>query len=64
MLLEDQKGRSIIEFCKKINIKDVVYMAAAAWDDVSALTLAKSWHKHIQMGDCTTTSSSTDHMKD
>ena len=58
------KGRSIIEFCKKINIKDVVYMAAAAWDDVPALTLAKSWHKLIQINDCTTASSSTDHIED
>ena len=64
LLLEDQEGRSIIEFCKKINIKDVVYMAAAAWDDVLALTLAKSWRTLMQMGDCTTASSSTDHVED
>ena len=64
LLLEDQEGRSIIEFCKKIKIKDVVYMVAAAWDAVPALTLAKSWCKLMQMGDCTTASSSTDHVED
>ena len=32
LLLEDQEGRSIIDFVKKINMKDVVYMTAAAWD--------------------------------
>ncbi len=31
LLLEDQEGRSIIEFVKQINMKDV-YMAAAAWE--------------------------------
>ena len=30
LLLEDQEGRSIIQFVKKINMKDVVYMAATA----------------------------------
>lgn len=28
-----------------INIKDVFNMSAAAWDDVSALTLTRSWKK-------------------
>ena len=35
----------MIEFLKSINIIDVVYMSAAAWEDISTLTLAKSWHK-------------------
>lgn len=42
LLLEDE-GRSIIDFVKSINIKDV-YTIATAWDDVPAMTIIKSWH--------------------
>jgi len=49
LLLEDEEGRSITEFCKKINIKDVVYMSAAAWDDISPVTLTRSWRKLLQI---------------
>ena len=45
ILLQDQAGQSIIECIKSINIKDVVYMSAAAWDDIPAVTLTKSWNK-------------------
>ena len=34
LILEDAEGRSVIQFVKQINIKDVVYMSAAAWDDL------------------------------
>ena len=47
LLLEDQEGRSIIELCKKINMKDVVYMTAAAWEDVPSLTLAVVVQTHM-----------------
>ena len=45
LLLQDQAGQSVIEGLKNINIKDVVYMSAAAWDDIPALTLTRSWNK-------------------
>ena len=45
LLLQDQAGQSVIECIKSINIKDVVYMSAAAWDDIPALTLTRSWNK-------------------
>lgn len=48
LLLEDQEGRSIIEFVKKINMKDVVYMSAAAWEDIPASTLLRSWNKLLR----------------
>lgn len=51
LLLEDQEGRSIVDFVKKIDIKQVVYMIASAWDDVSSLTIAKSWHNLLGSGD-------------
>lgn len=43
LLIEEQEEKSMIEFLKSINIKVVVYMSAAAWEDISVLTLAKSW---------------------
>ena len=48
LLLEDQEGRSIIQFVKQINMKDVVYMTAAAWQDIPSLTLTKSWNKLLR----------------
>ena len=45
LLLEDEEGRSIVQFVKQINMKDVVYMAAAVWEDIPTLTLTKSWNK-------------------
>ena len=50
LLLEDQDGRSIVDFVKKINIKDVVHTIATAWDDVPALTIVKSWHNLLGSG--------------
>ena len=50
LVLEDQEGRSIIQFVKQINVKDVVYMTAAAWEDIPSLTLTKSWNKLLHTG--------------
>ena len=63
LLLEDQEGRLIIEFCKKINIKDMGNMSPAAWDDIPTETLTRSWCKLLQT-DNGTTASSTDHVED
>lgn len=60
LLLEDQEGRSIIQFVKQINMKDVVYMTAAAWDELPPLTLAKSWRKLLHTGDTNKQSSSAE----
>ena len=45
ILIEDEAGQSVIQCIKNINIKDVVYMSAAEWDDIPILTLARSWNK-------------------
>ena len=45
LILEDAEGKSVIQFVKQINIKDVVYMSATAWDDLFPITLTKSWNK-------------------
>ena len=47
LLLEDQEGRSIIQFVEQINMKDV-YMTAAAWEDIPSLTLTKSRNKLLR----------------
>ena len=45
LLLQDEEGQSVIEGIKGINMKDVVYMSASAWDDIPAVTLTRSWNK-------------------
>ena len=37
-----------MKFVKSINIKDVVYVSAAAWDDIPASTLMKSWNNLLR----------------
>ena len=41
LLLLDLEGDSMITFVKKINVKDAIYMSAAAWDDTPSLTSSK-----------------------
>ena len=60
LLLEDQEGRSIIEFVKSINIKDVVFMTPTAWDDLPSLTLARSWNKFLPAVDSAEQSSTAE----
>ena len=45
LLLEDEEGRSIVEFVKQINMKDVVYMIDGAWEDISSSSLRMSCDK-------------------
>ena len=59
LLLEDEEGRSVVEFVKNINIKDVVYMLAAAWDDIPSTTLLKSWNKLLSFNSSPESSSDT-----
>ena len=59
LILEDREGRSIIEFVKKIDMKDVVYMAAAAWENVPPSTLVKSWKKLLRTENSAEQSTST-----
>ena len=40
-----EEGRSVVNFVKSINIIDAVYMSAAAWNDIPASTITKSWNK-------------------
>ncbi len=42
LLLEDEEGRSVVEF---VISKTLCIMSAAAWDDIPSITLLKSWNK-------------------
>jgi len=39
LFLEDIEGRLIVEFVKQINMKDVAYMVAGAWESIFRLLL-------------------------
>lgn len=45
LLNGDEDEESVITLFKKINLKDSAYMAAEAWNSVSAVTLKKAWNK-------------------
>lgn len=49
--MADEEGTSMFTFLKSVNIKDVVYRSAQAWDDVPSSTLVKSWCKLLQGND-------------
>ena len=51
LLLEDKDGQSVVEYAKSINLKDVVYMVASAWDDIPASTSKKTWNKLLKFGE-------------
>ena len=42
---DNEEKKEDMTILKKINIKDVIYMSAAAWEDVSQKTLRNSWKK-------------------
>ena len=60
LLLLDQEGSSMIGFLKKINVKDVLYMAADAWEDIPSLTLSTSWLKLLGKDHAITGTESTE----
>ena len=45
LLLVDNNGHSMVSFVKTIDMKDVVYFSAASWEQISSLTLSRSWLK-------------------
>ena len=42
---EDDPELTIIEFWKKLNIKDAMFMIAKAWNDIPEYTIRASWNK-------------------
>ena len=45
LIIADDRGSSIIDYLKSINMKNVVEILAESWDEIQALTLRKSWRK-------------------
>jgi hypothetical protein len=46
-----ESGNGLVQAIKTINIKEVIYMIAQAWDEILPTTLSKSWKKvwpHMQ----------------
>ena len=50
----------MVEYAKSINIKDVIYMVASAWEDIPALTYKRSWNKLLKFGEKDKDGSATD----
>lgn len=48
ILEEVDEGANLTECLKKLNLKNVVYWIASAWNQVKGRTLQKSWSKLIQ----------------
>jgi hypothetical protein len=44
-LEKTESGNGLVQAIKTINIKEVIYMIAEAWDEILQTTLSKSWKK-------------------
>lgn len=49
LVLEDDRGESVLDFLKSINMKSVVKLVSEAWDEVKVDTFRKSWRKIIPL---------------
>ena len=47
LLIEDDRGQSLVDFLKSINMKKVTELITEAWKEVKAETIRKSWQKII-----------------
>ncbi|MFS1564304.1 MAG: hypothetical protein ACL7AX_13000 [Candidatus Arsenophonus phytopathogenicus] len=45
LLTDEKEEEDVIKFYKKINLKDCVYMAADAWNEIKNVTLKRAWRK-------------------
>ncbi|KAK9751913.1 Tc5 transposase DNA-binding domain [Popillia japonica] len=55
------EGANLTECLKKLNLKNVVYWIASAWNPVKGRTLEKSWSKLIQHEEGRITEAESDH---
>ena len=56
LIIEDDMGRSVVDFLKGVNMKVVAEMAAEAWSEIKQDTLRKSWQKIIPVSPLPTVS--------
>ena len=47
LVMEEESGKSIVEFIKGINLKVVVELIAESWQEITDVTLRRSWRKII-----------------
>ncbi|XP_028147821.1 jerky protein homolog-like [Diabrotica virgifera virgifera] len=45
LLLAEKDEESVIEFVKKVNLKDCIYMLADAWESLTETNLQRAWRK-------------------
>lgn len=48
LFADENSTESVINFHKKINLKDCCYMAAESWSSIDVSTLKKSWNKILK----------------
>ena len=49
LLIEDDRGGSMVDFLKGINMKKVAYLIAEAWNEIQPSTFRKSWQKILSI---------------
>ena len=47
LVMEEESGKSIVEFIKGINLKVGVELIAESWQEITDVTLCRSWRKLI-----------------
>ena len=45
VIIADDRGESIIDFLKSVNMNKIIQYVSEAWNEVKATTLRKSWNK-------------------
>ena len=49
LLIEDDRGIPVIDFVRSIDMQQVAYLVAEAWDEIAPHTLRKSWRKILPL---------------
>ncbi|KAK9751462.1 DDE superfamily endonuclease [Popillia japonica] len=45
LLLAEKEEENVIQFVKKVNLKDCIYMLAGAWESFTETNLKRAWRK-------------------
>ena len=52
LLLENSEHDSFVQYSKSLTIKDVVYLGAKSWVEISNISLSYAWNKLVSGPDC------------
>ena len=47
LIIEDDRGQSVVDFLKSVNMKTVTHLIAESWEEIKPDTFRKSWKKII-----------------